>query len=108
MGFVYDRNKNLVGQATTFTTIGPLVGRALRNARLKWVDEADPKAAEVYKMFGGGQRPVAEIMKTLSLNPGVLELVAQLSRYHFSDGYLPRKTHEMIASYVSAINKCKY
>lgn len=108
VGFVYDRNKNLLGQGKNFTEIGMLVGKGVRTARLKWVDETDPQAAEAYRMFGGGQRPVPEIMKTFSLNPGVFELMAQLSRYHFSDGFLPRRTHELIASYVSSLNKCKY
>jgi hypothetical protein len=31
-----------------------------------------------------------------------------LSRVHFSDGALSRARHEMIASYVSALNKCHY
>jgi hypothetical protein len=31
-----------------------------------------------------------------------------LSRVHFSDGALSRAQHEMIASYVSALNKCHY
>jgi hypothetical protein len=106
--FVYDRNKNLLGKATTFTAIGDLVGKGVKTARLKWVDEADPKAAEVYKLFGGGARGVPEIMKTMSLQPGIMEGIHGLSRYHFSDGYLDRRTHEVIASYVSALNKCKY
>lgn len=106
--FVYDRNKNLLGKAGTFTEIGMLVGKGTKVARLKWVDEADPTAAEVYRAFGGGTRPVPEIMKTLSLKPGAMELVHQLSRYHFTDGFLSVRYHELIASYVSALNKCKY
>jgi len=27
---------------------------------------------------------------------------------HFSDGALTRAQHEMVASYVSALNKCRY
>jgi hypothetical protein len=38
-----------------------------------------------------------------------MDLINKLSRQaHFSDGYLDRRTKEMIATYVSAINKCKY
>jgi hypothetical protein len=51
---------------------------------------------------------VPEIMKTLSLKPEAMELVHQLSRYHFTAGFLSVRYHEMIASYVSALNKCKY
>jgi hypothetical protein len=107
--FIYDRNKNLLGKAKTIGEAGPIVARALRTARIKWVDETDPTAPDVFKMFGGGRQPVPEIMKTMSLNPEMMETFAVLSRrFHFSDGFLPRRTKEMIASYVSALNKCKY
>lgn len=105
---VYDRNKNLVGRGASPEEIAPFVARALRTARIKWIDEGDPKAAEVYRQFGGGTRRVPEIMKTMSLRPEIMESINALSRYHFSDGFLPRRTHEMIASYVSAVNRCKY
>jgi hypothetical protein len=106
--FVYDRNKNLLGRVRTFTEIGELVGKGLRTARLKWVDERDPVAAETYRRFGGGRQPVPEILKTMSLRPEIMEAIGDLSRFHFSDGFLDRRTHEMIASYVSAVNRCKY
>jgi hypothetical protein len=106
--FVYDRNKNLLGRAQNYTEIGELVQKGLKVARIKWLDEADPTAPEAYRKFGGGARPVPEIMKTLSLRPEIMEAINDLSRYHFSDGFLDRRTHEMIASYVSAVNKCKY
>lgn len=106
--FIYDRNKNLLGRVRNFTQVGELVAKGLRVARLKWLDEDDPTAPEAYRAFGGGARPVPEIMKTLSLRPEIMEAINNLSRYHFSDGFLDRRAHEMIASYVSALNKCKY
>jgi hypothetical protein len=106
--FVYDRNKNLLGRARNFTEVGELVTRGLRVARLKWLNEDDPTAPTAYRAFGGGARPVPEIMKTLSLRPEIMEAINNLSRFHFSDGFLDRRAHEMIASYVSALNKCKY
>ncbi|HEU4754948.1 MAG TPA: carboxymuconolactone decarboxylase family protein [Armatimonadota bacterium] len=109
LAFVYDRNKNLVGKGKTLDELIPLVSRSVRTARIKWVDEQDPTAGEVYRIFGGGRQPVPEIMKTLSLHPELMEAIAQIAgRYHFADGYLDRRTKEMIASYVSALNRCKY
>ena len=109
VALVYDRNKNLLGRGKTLDEIGSLVGRGLRTARIKWIDETDPKAAEIYRMFGGGKRPVPEIMKTMSLQPEWMGTIAELAqRAQFSDGYLNRRTKEMIASYVSSLNKCKY
>lgn len=109
VAFVYDRNKNLLGKGRTLNQVGTLVARGLRVARIKWVDESDPNAAQVYRMFGGGQQGAPEIMKTLSLRPEAMEMMAELTgRFHFSDGFLKRREHEMIAAYVSALNKCKY
>jgi hypothetical protein len=109
VAFVYDRNKNLLGRGARIDELGPLVGKALRTARIKWVDEQDASAPEVYRQFGGGRRPVPEIMKTMSLQPEIMERIGELAgRYHFQDGYLNRRTKEMIAAYVSALNRCKY
>jgi hypothetical protein len=79
-------------------------------ARIKWVSETDPEAETVYRMMGGGKRPVAGIMKTMSLQPEWMEMVARLAgTAHFSTNTkLPRRTKEMIATYVSAINHCKF
>jgi hypothetical protein len=106
--FIYDRNKNLIGRARTFTQVGEHVMQGLKVARIKWGDDSHPNAAEIYRRFGGGQRRVPEIMKTMSLRPEIMEAINDLSRFHFSDGFINRRTKEMIASYVSALNKCKY
>ncbi len=44
----------------------------------------------------------------MSLRPDFLAAVNQASMLHFTDGTLTRAQHEMIASYVSALNKCRY
>ena len=54
---------------------------------------------------GGG---VADIIKTMSLRPDFLAGIMTASRMHFTDGALTRAQHEMIASYVSALNHCRY
>jgi hypothetical protein len=51
---------------------------------------------------------VPEIIKTMSLRPDFLAAVQAASRMHFADGALTRAQHEMIASYVSALNRCRY
>ena len=87
----------------------PAVLAALKMARIAWVDEADPKAPEVYKNLGGGAQRVPGILKTMSLQPEWMDQIDRLSRVaHFSDTALPRRTKEMIATYVSGINRCKY
>jgi hypothetical protein len=44
----------------------------------------------------------------MSLRPDFLRAIDQASRLHFTDGALSRAEHEMIASYVSALNRCHY
>ena len=44
----------------------------------------------------------------MSLRPDFLEAILKASNLHFSDGALTRAQHEMIASYVSALNRCHY
>ena len=76
------------------------------------VDEAEAKGplAEVYAM-AKAQSPigiVAPILQTMSLRPDFLAAIQAASRMHFTDGALTRAQHEMIASYVSALNRCRY
>lgn len=51
---------------------------------------------------------VAPILQTMSLRPDFLAAIQAASRMHFTDGALTRAQHEMIASYVSALNRCRY
>ena len=51
---------------------------------------------------------VPEILRTMSLRPDFLAAIDQASSLHFEDGALTRAQHELIASYVSALNHCRY
>ena len=51
---------------------------------------------------------VGDILRTMSLRPDFLAAIMAASRLHFTDGALTRAQHEMIASYVAAINRCHY
>ena len=81
-------------------------------ARITWVEDADAEGplAEVYAQVRAASPngEVPDIMRTLSLRPDFLVAIAQATRLHFSDGALSRAQHEMIASYVSALNRCHY
>lgn len=44
----------------------------------------------------------------MSLRPDFLAAVNQMGRLHFTDGALTRAQHEMIASYVSVLNRCHF
>lgn len=81
-------------------------------ARIGWVEDRDAEGplAELYAEFRatrpGGDVPA--ILRTMSVRPDFLAAINQASRLHFTDGALTRAQHEMIASYVSAINRCHY
>lgn len=80
--------------------------------RIKVIQEAEAtgQLADLYAT-AKSQSPigvVAEILKTMSLRPDFLAAIQAASRLHFTDGALTRAQHEMIASYVSALNHCRY
>lgn len=81
-------------------------------ARIKMVEEsqAEGQLAQLYadskaRSLAG---VVPEILRTMSLRPDFLSAIDAASRLHFADGALNRAQHEMIASYVSALNRCRY
>lgn len=80
--------------------------------RIKMVDEADATGplAEAYGRTKAQSKAgvVPEILRTMSLRPDFLAAIDEASKLHFTDGALTRAQHEMIASYVSALNRCRY
>ena len=73
-------------------------------------EDASGPLAELYAT-ARAQSPlgiVAPILQTMSLRPDFLAAIQSASQMHFTDGALTRPQHEMIASYVSAINRCRY
>jgi hypothetical protein len=81
-------------------------------ARIAWIEDQDATGllAEVYafarRTSSTGEVP--DIYRTMSHRPDFLASIAKAAEMHFSDGALTRVQHEMIASYVSAINRCHY
>jgi hypothetical protein len=81
-------------------------------ARIAWVedDDASGELAGIYRELKrtSMRGNVPDILRTMSLRPDFLLAIDQASRLHFTDGALSRAEHEMIASYVSALNRCHY
>ena len=81
-------------------------------ARIAWVDDQDAtgELAEFYTQLraNSAKKVVPAILRTMSLRPDFLKAIHQASQLHFTDGALSRAEHEMIASYVSALNRCHY
>jgi hypothetical protein len=80
--------------------------------RIAWIEDAAASGtladifAAVRASSPDGQVP--DIVRTMSLRPDFLSAILDAARLHFSDGALTRAQHEMIASYVSALNRCHY
>jgi alkylhydroperoxidase family enzyme len=81
--------------------------------RIGWVEEAEAtgEAAEFYQeyMQRTGRDFVPQILKCFSARPDFMkQVMAFSSTVHFSDGHLTRRVKEMIATYVSGLNRCPY
>jgi hypothetical protein len=80
--------------------------------RIAWIedDDASGPLAELYARLRdtSASGAVPDILRTMSLRPDFMAAIDQASALHFSDRALTRAQHEMIASYVSALNKCHY
>jgi len=81
-------------------------------ARIKMVafGDATGPLADIYATAKAHSfaKVVPEILRTMSLRPDFLQAIDAASHLHFTDGALTRAQHEMIASYVSALNRCRY
>jgi hypothetical protein len=81
-------------------------------ARIRWIEdnEAQGPTADAFASVRSHSMAgnVPDILRTMSQRPEFMLAIDEASRTHFSDGYLTRAQHEMIASWVSALNRCHY
>ena len=74
-------------------------------------EEAVGETARAYDFWraGSGRQKVPGIIKCFGVRPDFLRQVVDFSNtIHFSEGHLTRRHKEMIASYVSFLNRCPY
>src|ERR1700722_7396201 len=81
--------------------------------KIRIVEDADAtgETAAAYDFWraGSGRQKVPGIIKCLGARPDFLLRVIELGNtVHFSEGHLSRRYKEMIASYVSYLNRCPY
>jgi hypothetical protein len=106
---VYDRFGRELTRTAQPDEIVAAVRKGQLMGRIKWVDEDDPKAPEVYGYPAAQiKRGIPGIVKTMALRPDAYKMFNIMSAMHFSDGFLKRREHEMIAAYVSSLNRCKF
>ena len=81
---------------------------------IHWIedDDATGAVAEVYSAWlarNPGRDGMPEIYKCFSHRPDFLQHIIDFAEgVHFCDGHLTRRIKEMIATYVSALNACRY
>ncbi len=104
---VYDRRGRLVVRSSDAAAIEAAARKAAGVMRIDWAEEGDPRFEAATRILG--RKPNPGIIRTMSLQPEWMGAINALARQaHFSDTSLTRRTKEMIASYVSALNKCKF
>ena len=106
---IYDRFGRELARSSQPDEIRAAVRKGQLMARIKWIDEDDPTAPQVYGAPAEAlKRGIPGIVKTMALRPEAYKMFNIMSQMHFSDGFLKRREHEMIAAYVSSLNKCKF
>ncbi len=110
MVVVLDRRGREVGRGTTPDIVVPALKKAMQVGRIDWAMAGEPSGDALKKATGAPSPEVLPgIMRTMSLSPDAMLGIQEIAgKMHFSDGALPRRQKEMVASYVSALNKCKY
>ena len=108
---IYDRRGRLTGKATGPQELMALINKANSVARIDWVTEdTDPRFVALQKLMPfKSAKQIPGIMRTMSPKPEAMAMVQELaSMMHFSDGALTRRQKELVATYVSGLNRCKY
>jgi hypothetical protein len=89
----------------------PTAPRAVTKIRITEDAEATGETAAAYDSWRAatGRHQVPGILKCFGARPDFLHQVIEFSNtIHFSEGHLTRRHKEMIASYVSYLNRCPY
>jgi len=74
-------------------------------------EEAKGETANAYDFWRAtsGRQKVPGIIKCFGARPDFLRQVVEFSNtVHFSEGHLSRRHKEMLAAYVSYLNRCPY
>lgn len=90
-----------------------VAGEAPARTKIRITEDAEATgetaAAYDYWRAGSGRTQVPGIIKCFGSRPDFLRQVVDFSNtIHFSEGHLARRHKEMIASYVSYLNRCPY
>ena len=91
--------------------IAPPAAKSATKIRVIEDAEATGETAAAYDVWRAGSKRqrVPGIIKCFGARPDFLRQVIEFGNtIHFSEGHLTRRHKEMIASYVSYLNRCPY
>lgn len=110
MALIYDRRGRQTSKATETHEIVEAAMKAADVGRIDWAMPGSPEADEIKKRMNlDDPRKLPGIMRAMSLRPEAMMGMIQMARtMHFSPGKLDVRTKEMIATYVSSLNQCKF
>ena len=103
--------KNSMEDDKKVTSAATDQGTSPTKIRITEDHEATGETAAAYDYWraGSGRTQVPGIIKCFGARPDFLRQVVDFSNtVHFSEGHLIRRHKEMIASYVSYLNRCPY
>jgi hypothetical protein len=92
----------------------PVAGQAPAPPKIRIIEDSEAAgdtlaAYDYWRAGSGGRTQVPGIIKCFGARPDFLQQVVDFSNtIHFSEGHLQRRHKEMIASYVSYLNRCPY
>jgi len=82
--------------------------------RIAWTEDEQATGTlaaiyEQWKQLNPGRERLPDILKCFSARPDFLRQVMEFSYgLHFADGHLTRRVKEMLATYVSSLNRCRF
>jgi hypothetical protein len=109
-------HENVIGSVLMSNEERPVLaprGSAKATTKIRIIEDqeaaGDTAAAYDFWRAGSGRKQVPGIIKCFGARPDFLRQVVEFSNtVHFSEGHLTRRHKEMIASYVSYLNRCPY
>lgn len=105
---VMDRRGRITGRSSNPEEIRGFARKAAGVMRIDWAEEGTDLFIAAEEATGGKELKPG-IMRTMSLQPEWLKHFYTMTRMsHFHDTNLTRRNKEMIATYVSGLNKCKF
>jgi uncharacterized peroxidase-related enzyme len=104
---VLDRRGRETARTSSAEEISAAVAKAREVMRVDWPEKDDPRYKASLEILGRPQ--IAGILRTMTFNPLYMQRFNDLAQTaQFQDGFLKRRHKEMLGTYVSSLNKCRF